>query len=237
MKINSKNFILCTLTILAVASCKKTKSTDSGNPEIQLKAQSVTPSLVTAMPGFESLEILPLISSEDKLSETPNFIFGAQPDGAGLMKNPNGQGYIMLNNHEILFSVSRVFLDKSFKPTKGEYIVDADGGGMRLCSATLTSFEEHGFGPVFLTAGESSQESMVHAINPMGLVSDRKRSDRTLPALGKGNMENAVPLPKVAYPGHTVIFIGEDQSYTTSHASAGQMVMYKSDIVGRFTNR
>jgi hypothetical protein len=232
MKINSKQFTLCALTILALAGCKKTESTAGVNPDIQLKAQSVTPSLVTPMPGFESLEILPLISSEDKLSETPNFIFGAQPDGAGLMKNPNGEGYIMLNNHEILFSVSRVYLDKSFKPTKGEYIVDADGGGMRLCSATLTSFEEHGFGPVFLTAGESSQESMVHAINPMGLVSDRKRSDRTLPALGKANMENAVPLPKAAYPGHTVILIGEDQSYTPSHASAGQLVMYKSDIVG-----
>jgi hypothetical protein len=232
MKINTKQFTFCALAALVLSACKKTETNDGVNPASQLKAYSVTPPLIMPMTGFESLEILPLISSEDKLSETPNFIYGAQPDGAGLMKNPSGDGYIMINNHEILFSVSRVYLDKNLKPTKGEYIVDADGGGMRLCSATLTSVEEHGFGPVFLTAGESSQESMVHAINPMGLVSDRKRSDRTLPALGKANMENAVPLPKVAYPGHTVILIGEDQSYTTSHASAGQLVMYKSDIVG-----
>jgi hypothetical protein len=101
-----------------------------------------------------------------------------------------------------------------------------------LCSATLGTPEEHGFGPVFLTAGESSEESLVHAISPSALVSDRKRNDRVLPALGKANMENAVPLPKDAYPGKTVILIGEDQSYTASHQSAGQVMMYMSNIVG-----
>jgi hypothetical protein len=214
-------------------ACKKDKNDEDKGPKgIELKTQSVTPSLVYAMSGFESVDILPLISSEDKLTETPNFIYGAQPDGAGLMKNPSGPGFIMLTNHEILFSVSRVTLDESFKPIKGEYIVDREGGGMRLCSATMGTPEEHGFGPVFLTAGESSEESLVHAISPSSLVSDRKRNDRVLPALGKANMENAVPLPKDAYPGKTLIFIGEDQSYTASHQSAGQLMMYMSNIVG-----
>ena len=49
-------------------------------------------------------------------------------------------------------------------------------------------------------------------------------------------MENAVPLPKAAYPGKTVILIGEDQSYATSHASAGQVIMYVSNTVGDLTN-
>jgi hypothetical protein len=218
------------LPLLFVSCYKNDSQGNETTPEV--KIQSVTPSLVYPMAGFEKLEILPLISSEDKLPESPNFVFGAQPDGAGMMKNPDGSGYIMLNNHEILWAVSRVYLDKNLKPVKGEYIVDAKGGNMRLCSATLTSVEEHGFGPLFLTAGESSQESMVHAINPLGLVSDRQRSDRTLPALGKASMENAVPLPKNAYPGKTVILIGEDQSYTTTHQSAGQLIMYKSDVVG-----
>ena len=221
---------------IALSSCERNEDSNNNPPAADLKAHSVTPSLVAAMPGFESLQFLPLISSEDKLPASPDFIFGAQPDGAGIIKDPAGTGFIMLNNHEILFSVSRVYLDATFKPTKGEYIVDRQGGGTRLCSATMATFQEHGFGPVFLTAGESSQESMVHAISPMSLVSDRKRNDRVLPALGKANMENAVPLPKEAYPGKTLIFIGEDQSYQTSHASAGQLLMYMSNTVGDLQN-
>lgn len=226
---------LCVLGILtgsvfSVTSCKKDKNKQLN--EIELKAQSITPSLVTVMPGVDNLNIYPLISSEDHLPASPGFIYGAQPDGAGLIKDPNGDGYILITNHEILFSVSRVYLDAAFKPVKGEYIVDREGGGMRLCSATMATPEEHGFGPVFLTAGESSQESMVHGISPMSLVSDRKRNDRTLPALGKANMENAVPLPKDAFPGKTMVLIGEDQSYTASHQSAGQLMMYMNNIVG-----
>jgi hypothetical protein len=114
MKINTKQFTFCALTALLLSGCKKTENTNGTNPDIQLKVHSVTPSLVVPMAGFENLEILPLISSEDKLTETPNFIYGAQPDGAGLMKNPGGEGYVMINNHEILFSVSRVYLDKNF---------------------------------------------------------------------------------------------------------------------------
>lgn len=218
---------------MAAPSCNKdeTPTPETTNP-VQLKAYSTTAPLAITMPGVSGVDILPLISSEDRLAESPSFVYGAQPDGGGLIKNPDGEGYIMLNNHEIIQSVSRVYLDKTFKPVKGEYIVDAVGGTTRLCSATMATQEEHGFGPVFLTAGESGQESLVHAINPLGLVSDRQRRDRTLPALGKASMENAVPLPKGAYPGKTLIFIGEDQGYATSHQSAGQLLMYMSGIVG-----
>ncbi|GAA4328811.1 alkaline phosphatase PhoX [Flaviaesturariibacter amylovorans] len=217
-----------------VPACKKTNSDSTPEPvsPVQLKAHSVTAALAATAPGVTGVDILPLLSSEDRLAASPDFVFGPQPDGAGLLRKPDGTGYVLLNNHEIIFSVSRVHLDNSFKPVQGEYLVDAAGGGMRLCSATMATMDEHGFGPVFLTAGESSQESMVHAINPFGSVSDRSRNDRTLPALGKANMENAVPLPKAAYPGRTVVFIGEDQSYSAGHQSAGQLLMYLSDIVG-----
>lgn len=219
--------------ITVFIACRKDDDNGSGgNNNLEIVTHSETPSFVYTMPGFDQTAIFPLISSADRLSSTPNFIYGAQPDGAGIIKDPNSDGYIMLNNHEILFSVSRVYMDKNLKPYKGEYIVDRVGGGMRLCSATMAVPGIHGFGPVFLTAGESSEESMVHAINPLGSVNDRQRSDRTLPALGKANMENAVPLPSVAYPGHTIIFVGEDQSYAASHQSAGQLLMYKSDLVG-----
>jgi hypothetical protein len=136
----------------------------------------------------------------------------------------------MITNHEIIQSVSRVYFDKTLKPIKGDYIVDAVGGQTRLCSATLATPAIHGFGPIFLTAGESGQESMVHGINPFGAANDKNRKDRILPALGKASMENAVPLTKDAYPGKSVIIMGEDQSYEPAHASAGQVIMYVSTV-------
>ncbi len=201
----------------------------SDGEKVVLKDYSVTPSLLKMFPAFNSVGINTLISSDDVLSASPGFIFGAQPDGAGLLKNPSGEGYILIDNHEILRSVSRVYLNEKFKPVKGEYIVDADGGQWRLCSATMATPEEHGFGPVFLTAGESGADSRVHAINPLGSVLDKKRTDRVLPALGHHSMENAVPFPKDAFPGKTVISIGEDDGN-------GQVVLYVSNTVGDLNN-
>ncbi|MCR4030255.1 MULTISPECIES: hypothetical protein [Flavobacterium] len=227
-----KSIALLGIAGFSVISCQDDdkKSSNEVNANIDFTSHSKVPAFVYAMTGFENLKISTLIASTDVLPESPKFIYGAQPDGAGLMKNPNGEGYIMITNHEILQSVSRVYLDKTFKPVKGEYIVDAVGGLTRLCSATLATPEIHGFGPIFLTAGESGQESMVHGIDPLGLATDKARKDRVLPALGKASMENAVPLPKEAYPGKTVILIGEDQSYATSHVSAGQVIMYVSTV-------
>jgi hypothetical protein len=225
-----KRLFLSISLLAGLASCKSTDSIEvAENSQIVFKKHSVNDALIKSLAGFESLEIYPLISSDDKLEGSPNFVFGPQPDGAGIMKNPTGAGYIMLNNHEIAFSVSRVFLDETFKPTKGEYIVDAAGGNMRLCSATLATPEEHGFGPMFLTAGETNGESMVHGVDPIGSVNDKSRKDRVLPALGKASMENAVPLPKDAYAGKTIIIIGED-------GGDGQLIAYVADKVGDLTN-
>lgn len=74
---------------------------------ISFANHSLTPAFVYAMPGFEKLEINTLISSEDQLKESPEFVFGGQPDGAGFMKDPSGKGYIMITNHEI--SIKSVF--------------------------------------------------------------------------------------------------------------------------------
>lgn len=237
-QLNPKSFALATALSISLMACQKDDSPKENpvNQEIDFSSHSSVPAFVFPMSGFESMQISTLISSSDVLPQSPSFVYGAQPDGAGLMKDPNGDGYIMITNHEILKSVSRVYLDKTFKPVKGEYIVDGVGGLTRLCSATLASPSIHGFGPVFLTAGESGEESMVHAIDPLGLTSERSRTDRVLPALGKASMENAVPLPKEAYPGKTIILIGEDQSYGTSHASAGQLIMYMSNTVGDLSN-
>ncbi len=99
----------------------------------------------------------------------------------------------------------------------------------RLCSATLATPFEHGFS-AFLTAGESGEESMVHAISPDAPVSRKSDPSRVKPALGKASMENAVPLPKDITGGKTMIVIGEDQGYSTSHKSAGQVLMYVGNM-------
>ena len=225
-----KKILLPILALAVMSSCSDNASKEVvENSPVVLKKYSVNDALMKALPGFETLEIYPLISSDDKLAESPNFVFGAQPDGASLIKNPTGTGYVLINNHEITQSVSRVFLDETFKPIKGEYIVDAAGGQTRLCSASMATFEEHGFGPLFLTAGESGAESMVHGINPSASVNDKSRKDRVLPALGKASMENAVPLPKEAFPNKTVIIIGEDNQ-------EGQLIAYISDKVGDLDN-
>ncbi|GHB85049.1 alkaline phosphatase PhoX [Persicitalea jodogahamensis] len=216
------------LTTAILAACINDHDLNNPAPAVALQNFSVNPSLIKTLPGFDNLEITTLISSDDVLPESPGFVFGGQPDGAGIIPNPAGDGFIMINNHEYLRSVSRVYLDKNFKPTKGEYIVNYDGGTTRLCSATMATPAEHGFGPVFLTAGESGAESMVHAINPTA-PADPGNPNRVLPALGKASMENAVPLPKTAYPGKTVIIIGEDDGN-------GQLIAYVSSSVGDLQN-
>lgn len=230
-------FALLGAACLALASCNEDdNNSTSVNKEIDFASHSSVPAFVFPMPGFEDMQISTLISSTDVLSQSPSFVFAGQPDGAGFMKDPDSDGYIMIANHEISQSVSRVYLDKTFRPVKGEYIVNSLGGMTRLCSATLATPQIHGFGPVFLTAGESGEESMVHGIDPLGLTSNAGNTDRVLPALGKASMENAVPLPKGVYSGKTIIFIGEDQSYGSSHASAGQLIMYMSNTLGDLQN-
>jgi len=226
-----RSFRLAALGLLPMlAACSKTAENTTPASPIELKAHSVTPALVKPLSGFENLQVLPLISSDDVLAQSPGFVFGPQPDGAGLLKNPAAEGgFVLINNHEISQSVSRVYLDKTFKPVKGEYILDYNGGTTRLCSATLATPEEHGFPvPTFLTAGESGAESMVHALDPLG-APDKTNSSRRKPALGKASMENAVPLNKQAYPGKTVILIGEDDTN-------GQVLLYVSNTPGDLDN-
>ncbi|NML71127.1 hypothetical protein HHL23_15160 [Chryseobacterium sp. RP-3-3] len=234
MKIN-KTIGALLFTSMAFQGCNDDNTdqqeTTPVNQNIKIENFSQEPAFVFGMTGFENLSITTLISSSDVLSGTPNFVFAGQPDGMGIMKDPNSDGYLMITNHEITQSVSRVYLDKTFKPIKGEYILNGMGGMTRLCSATLATPETHGFS-AFLTAGESGEESMVHDLNPLAPASQASDQSRVKPALGKASMENAVPLPKDISGGKTYIMIGEDQSYSSSHQSAGQLIMYVSTTQG-----
>ena len=223
-----KTGIALTATLVFTA-CNRNDKNDTATG-IEFKNHSVTPSLVKKLPGFEDLQIYSLIGSDDVLEQSPNYIFGGSADGAGLLKNADGT-YTFITNHEDNFSVSRLTLDKNLKPLKGEYILNSTGGVWRLCSASMATPEEHGFGPLFLTCGESGEESRTHAIQPLMNPATPSIS-KEVAGLGRWNAENAVPLNKNAFPGKTVILIGDDDSGN----EGGQVVLYVSNTPGDLTN-
>lgn len=229
-----RNYLLSSAALLALfmaSGCKNEENpTTQPASEVVLKNQSVTPILAKKQAGFENLEVYSLISSDDKLDQSPNYIFGGSADGTGILKNTDGT-YTMLVNNEDNFAVSRLTLDKTFKPIKGEYILNSDGAQWRLCSATMATPEIHGFGPTFLTCGESGQESRTHAVNPRADAASANVS-KEVAGLGRWSAENAVPLPKTAYSGKTIIVIGDDDSDTYG----GQVAMYVSNTVGDLEN-
>lgn len=195
---------------------------------VVLANHSVAASFLFTNRDIPNIEMYKLVSSDDVLPQSPSFVFGGSADGTGLVKNLDGT-FTLLTNHEDNFSVSRITLDNTFKPTKGEYIMNSNAGIWRLCSGTMAKPEEHGFGPYFLTCGESGEESMTHAISPYAnpivdtLVTEA--SSYTLAkGLGRWSAENAVPLNKNAYPNKSVIIIGDDDS----GPAGGQLAMYAS---------
>lgn len=200
-------------------------TTDPPASSVVLKNHSTTPTFVKNLAS--GLEAFSLLGSDDTLSQSPNFIFGGSADGAGMLKNADGT-FTFLVNHEDNYAVSRITLDKTFKPVKGEYILTSDNGRWRLCSATLATPEEHGFGPTFLTCGESGPESETHAVNPTGAPNTSK----IVEAFGHWSAENAMPLPKAAYSGKTAIIITDDDS----GPQGGQVALYLSNTVGDLDN-
>ncbi|MCM5529936.1 alkaline phosphatase PhoX [Parasegetibacter sp. NRK P23] len=223
--------LLPALTLpLFLLSCDKNDKNGSDAEKPEFRNRSNAESFVTIDPAFSStVSAYTLISTSDTIPGYPNFIYGGAPDGQGFLKNPDGTGYIMVTNHENTYAVSRVYLDKKLNPVKGEYIVNTDGGMFRLCSGSLATPEEHGFSkPTFLTTGESNVNAMTHAIDPIATANPSDQS-RVKPALGKFSGENSVPLPKDAYPGKTVIILGED-------AGNGQVYLYVSNTMGDLDN-
>ncbi len=194
---------------------------DEGGSTVTLTNHSVTPALVkNVAPG---VEVFSLMSSDDTFPMSPNFRMGGSPDGAGLLKNADGT-FTFVTNHEDNYSVSRITLDETFKPVAGEYIITSDHGRWRLCSATMATPEEHGYGPLFITAGESGPESQIHGADPFAA----QNTSRILTAFGAWSTENALPLPKTAFVNKTIVIIGDDDS----REFGGQIAMYVGDGVG-----
>ncbi|MFZ4799502.1 MAG: alkaline phosphatase PhoX [Bacteroidia bacterium] len=220
-------FLAVSAIMLIIVSCNKDDN-NTTTESVEFKNRSITPAFVKMGSEFSDVGVYTLVSTEDAIPNSNNMVYGGAPDGQGFIPNPDGSGYIMVTNHENTWAVSRLYLDKKLNITKGEYIVNTDGGMFRLCSATMATQSEHGFGPTFLTTGESNVNAMTHAIDPIG-VSNPSSQSRVKPALGKFSGENSVPLSKLAYPGKTVIILGED-------ASNGQVYLYVSNTVGDLDN-
>jgi len=215
--------LLSTSMLVGLIACNSDEGSNNEptNP-IQLKNHSITPVLLNAKPEFSSIQLYSLFSSEDDFTETPDYVFGGSADGSGLFKNSDGTFTFLVNNEDN-YSISKIKFDNSFKPVAGEYVLNSSGSGNRLCSATLATPEIHGFGPIFLSAGESDSESQVQGITPYDTKANSS-TPRPITGFGRWSTENAVPLKKEAYSGQTVILLGDDDSGTYG----GQLVMYKS---------
>ncbi len=237
MNIFSK-FAYVVFGFLTLTSCNEDDKDDDktdNKPEVkvELKSHSKTPAFLKLTPEFSGVEVYSILSSEDKLSESPEFVYGSMADGAGLLKNEDNT-YTLINNIEADYSIARITLDGTFKPVKGEYIVNAKAsGGTAQCSGTLLTPEEHGLGPIYLSGGEWDGSSQgVFATDPYKDV-DMASSAKLLTAMGQWSTENAVAIGKDAYPKKTVVLIGDDQS--ANDVPSGQLAMYvgaRGDLEG-----
>jgi hypothetical protein len=185
---------------------------------------SITPvALVKVNSNFPNANLEVIMSSEDILPSSPEFIYGSMADGAGLLKD--GDNYQLIQNIERDYAVARITLNSDLKPLKGEYIMDAYASGYsNMCSATLATPEEHGFGPLFLTGAEwQGAYTGVFAFNPMR-PSSSKSFATFMSAMGEWSAENAVPIGKDAYGKYTVVFIGDDEA--DSNTPMAQFAMF-----------
>ncbi|TPN88694.1 PhoX family protein [Aquimarina algicola] len=223
-----KNYFLAAAmsSVVMLSSCDIDDYTGNPTPPgkgIELKNHSVTPSFIKDLTSSQKLKAYSLFGSADVLPDTPDFIFGGTADGAGLLRNKEG-GFTYVVNNENHFAVARIKFDRTFKPVAGDYIYNSDGSdGTRLCSASLAVPRIHGFGPLFLTAGESGEESLISGISPFADAS-ANNTPRFLPALGRASFENAMPLPAKAFRKRTVIIMGEDDT------SSGRITMYDARL-------
>jgi hypothetical protein len=179
--------------------------------------------LVAMMPQFNYVKAYSLLSSSDTLSNDFKLV-GAQ-DGAGLLKDPDSDGYLYIVNAEDTYAVSRIKLDKELNPISGEWLLNSSVADFaRQCSGTMWEAAIHGgTKDIFLSASESINYK-VKAIDPY-VENPTPGADFGLDALGEFSWENAVPLPQGAYSGRTVIIGGDDDS----SGSEGQVSLYYSE--------
>ncbi|WP_299437200.1 alkaline phosphatase PhoX [uncultured Aquimarina sp.] len=230
-----KNYFSLTILLFSLLFISCNDDDDTTTPPvgdlIQLESRSTSPVLLTKMSGFMDIEIYNLLSSED--TYITDFTYGSMADGAGLLRNTDGT-YTLINNIEADYAIARITLDETFKPIKGEHILNAVAtANTAQCSGSMISPEEHGFGPIYLSGGEWGGNSKgVFATDPYRDPSVAS-SPKMLTAMGQWSTENAVAIGKDAYPDKTVVFIGDDNS--NNEIPSGQLGMYvgnRGDLEG-----
>ena len=226
-----KNVLLGSLLVASASSCSKLDDFVGGHgggddkkKEVALKNHSDVPAYFKLDPAFSSVKVYSLLSSGDVLMDSPDFVYGSMADGAGLIKEDDGT-FTLINNLEADYSIARITFDETFKPMKGEYILNAIAtASTAQCSGSLITPEEHGFGPMYLSGGEWGGASKgVFSTDPYKSVSNAAVATM-LPAFGQWSTENAVVIGKDAFPGKTVAFIGDDHS--DDEVPSGQLGMY-----------
>ncbi|OSY88198.1 phosphatase [Tenacibaculum holothuriorum] len=223
MKHFFKASILATCTSITFLACKSDTEPVKGE-DIELKAHSKTPNFLKLNSAFSNVKVYPILSSEDRLVNTPNFIYGSMADGAGLIRNTDGS-FNLINNIEADYSIARIKFDKTFKPVEGEYILNANATAKTAqCSGSLITPEEHGFGPLYLSGGEWGGSSKGVFVTDPTKSASAAGAAQMLTALGQWSTENAVAIGKDAYPNKTVVFIGDDHS--DNSVPSGQLGMY-----------
>lgn len=209
------------------------KDGSNGNDASVYLTISKTPNFLKVTDDFVNLKITTILSSEDIIPNSPDFVYGSMADGAGLLAESDGT-FTLINNIEADYSIARITLNKNLRPIHGEYILNAEATAETAqCSGSMITPEEHGFGPLYLSGGEWGGASKgVFVTNPYKDASDAG-SATMLPALGQWSTENAVALHKNAYPEKTVVFIGDDQG--DNFVPSGHLGMYvgeQGDLAG-----
>ncbi|CAM1370503.1 PhoX family protein [Tenacibaculum xiamenense] len=196
-------------------------------------ASSKTPNFLKVTGEFSHLKIKPILSSEDVIPNTPDFVYGSMADGAGLLAEADGT-YTFINNIEADYSIARIKLNDKLRPVSGEYILNAEAtANTAQCSGSLITPQEHGFGPLYLSGGEWGGSSKGVFATETNKNASEAGSATMLTAMGQWSTENAVALGKDAYADKTVVFIGDDNS--NNSVPSGQLGMYvgnRGDLEG-----
>ncbi len=224
-----KNLMLCGAMIV-LASCDRIDDfigdNGGGDEEPQgtiFENKSNLEPLVSIMPQFSFVKAYSLISTSDVLDG--GFQIAGAADGAGFLEDPYGDGYIYMLNCEDDYSVVRIKMDKYLNPISGEYVLNSGVADFaRQCSGTMWERDIHGGAQdLYLSASENFNYD-VKGLDPYQAV-PTPTADFGLDALGEFHWENAVPLPRDAYSGKTVIIGGDDDS----SGSEGQVTLYYSE--------
>lgn len=195
-----------------------------GSDASVILSSSKTPNFLKVTSEFSNLKISPILSSEDVIPNSPDFVYGSMADGAGLLAEDDGT-FTLINNIEADFSIARIKLNKDLRPISGEYILNAQATAYTAqCSGSMITQEEHGFGPLYLSGGEWGGSSQGVFITDPYKDASAAGTAEMLPALGQWVTENAVALNKNAYSDKTVVFIGDDHG--DDFVPSGQLGMY-----------